>query len=163
MAGLDLRCRIATPFKRSGAIDEEALRKFLQRFIKSKIGIYLCSEAGGEGPALTSQEIGRIYQIGLEECKGKIPVYANPPEQYSVRLRREYIYQAIEAGVEMVMLNLYKSMRLNDAEFMRYLKEILAGIKHPISIAVNARKRGLHAESGSNGRYLQQPSANRGL
>src|SRR5688572_21610537 len=75
-------CRIATPFAKDGSIDEEALRAFLQRFIKSKIGVYLGSAGGGETHALTREEIGRIYEIGLEECKGKIPVYANPPEQY---------------------------------------------------------------------------------
>jgi len=138
MAGLELFCRTATPFKRSGEIDEEALRKFLQRFIRSKIGIYLCSAAGGESRALTWEELRRIYQIGLEECKGKIPVHGNPPEQYSVRQRREYIYQAIEAGVEMVMVNFYNGMRLNDTELKLYFKEVLAGIKHPISIAINA-------------------------
>ena len=127
MAGLEVLCRIATPFKRSGEIDEEALRKFLQRFIKSKIGIYLCSEAGGEGRALTWEELRRIYLIGLEECKGKIAVHANPPEQYSARLRREYIDQAIDAGVDMVMVNIYNGMRLNDTEFTLYFKEVLAG------------------------------------
>ena len=139
MAGLELLCRIATPFKKSGEVDEEALRKFLPRFVKSKIGIYLCSAAGGESRALTWDEIGRIYQIGLEECKGKIAVHANPPEQYPARLRREYIVQAAKAGVDVVMINIYTGRRLNDAEFMLYFKEVLAGIRHPISFAVNAR------------------------
>ena len=80
MANLGSFCRIATPFAKDGEIDEEALRAFLQRFIKSKIGIYLGSAGGGETHALTWDEIQRIYEIGLEECKGKIPVYANPPE-----------------------------------------------------------------------------------
>src|SRR5690242_7577355 len=101
MAKLDLFCRIATPFTRHGEIDENALRQFLQRFIKSKIGIYLCSGGGAEAHSLTWDELQRLYRIGLDECKGKIPVHANPPEQYSVRLMREYIFQAIEAGVEM--------------------------------------------------------------
>lgn len=35
MAKLDLYCRIATPFKVDGGLDEPALRKFLQRFIKN--------------------------------------------------------------------------------------------------------------------------------
>ena len=145
MAGLELFCRIATPFKKSGEIDEEALRKFLQRFIKSKIGIYLCSAGGGESHALTWQELRRIYQIGLEECKGKIAVHGNPPEQYSVRLTREYIYQAIEAGVDMVSIYGLASrhgMRPTDMELALYFKEVLAGVKHPMSLAVNAHIMG---------------------
>lgn len=140
MAGPGSFCRIATPFTKSGAIDEEALRKFLQRFIKSKIGIYLGSAGAGETHALTWQEIQRIYEIGLEECRGKIPVYANPPEQYTVRATREYVSQAIEAGVELVSIYGLASrhgMKPTDMELSLYFKEVLSGIKHPMSLAVN--------------------------
>ena len=145
MTSLELFCRIATPFTKSGKVDEEALRKFLQRFIKSRIGVYLCSAGGGESHALTWQELRRIYQIGLEECKGKIPVHGNPPEQYSARLTREYIYQAIEAGVDMVSVYGLASrhgMRPTDMELTLYFKEVLAGVKHPMSLAVNAHIMG---------------------
>src|SRR5207344_2883018 len=91
MASLGSFCRIATPFTKTGELDEDALREFLQRFIKSKIGVYLGSAGAGETHALTWDEIQRIYEIGYEECKGKIPVYANPPEQYSVRSMRELV------------------------------------------------------------------------
>src|SRR5436853_2501999 len=104
MTSVESFCRIATPFTKKGELDDEALRKFLQRFIKSKIGIYLGSAGAGETHALTWQELDRIYKIGLEECRGKIPVYANPPEQYTVRATREYISQAIKAGVELVSI-----------------------------------------------------------
>ena len=69
------------------AIDEEAFRIWLQRFVQNKIGVYLGSGGGGESHALTWPELQRIYEIGVEECKGKIPVYANPPEQYTARQR----------------------------------------------------------------------------
>lgn len=140
MASLGSFCRIATPFAKSGELDEEALRKLLQRFIKSKIGIYLGSAGAGETHALTWQEIQRIYEIGLAECKGKIPVYANPPEQYTVRATREYIFQAINAGVELVSIYGIASrhgMKPTDIELTLYFKEVLAGIRHPMSLAVN--------------------------
>jgi dihydrodipicolinate synthase/N-acetylneuraminate lyase len=140
MARLELFCRIATPFTKTGEFDEEALRKFLQRFIKSKIGIYLGSAGGGESHALTWQELQRIYEIGVEECGGKIPVYANPPEQYTVRATREYISQAIEAGVDLVSIYGLASrhgMKPTDLELALYFKEVLAGVKHPMSLAVN--------------------------
>ena len=133
-------CRIATPFAKDGSIDEEALRAFLQRFVKSKIGIYLGSAGGGETHALTREEIGRIYEIGLEECKGKIPVYANPPEQYTVKATREWIQHAIDAGAELVSIYGLASrhgMKPTDLELTLYFKEVLAGVRHPMSIAVN--------------------------
>jgi dihydrodipicolinate synthase/N-acetylneuraminate lyase len=133
-------CRIATPFTKSGEIDETALRKLLQRFVKSRIGIYLGSAGAGETHALRWEELERIYEIGLVECKGKIPVYANPPEQYTVRATREYISQAIDAGCELVSIYGLASrhgMKPTDLELGLYFKEVLAGIKHPMSIAVN--------------------------
>jgi len=135
-----LFCRIATPFRKNGAFDEDAFRIWLQRFIKTNIGVYVGSAGGGESHALTWQELARIYQIALEECRGKIPVHANPPEQYSVRLTREYLHQAMEAGVDMVSMYGLASrhgMRPTDLELTLYFKEALAGIKYPISLAVN--------------------------
>ncbi len=140
MARLGSFCRIATPFTASGELDEEALREFLQRFIKSKIGIYLGSAGGGETHSLTWDEIQRIYEIGLEECKGKIPVYANPPEQYSVRPMRELVFQAIEAGAELVSIYGIASrhgMKPTDREQAAYFDDVLEGISHPMSLAVN--------------------------
>ena len=133
-------CRIATPFTPGGELDEAALREFLQRFIKSKIGVYLGSAGAGETHALTWDEIQRVYEIGLEECKGKIPVYANPPEQYSVRSMRELVFQAIEAGAELVSIYGIASrhgMTPTDAEQAAYFDEVLEGVRHPMSLAVN--------------------------
>lgn len=140
MAKLDLFCRIATPFKKSGEFDEDAFRIFLQRFIKSDIGIYLGSGGGGESHALTWDELQRIYKIGIEVCQGKIPVYANPPEQYTARATRDYIAQAIECGVE--SLSIYglasrHGMKPTDAELTHYFDAVLKGIKIPVSLAVN--------------------------
>jgi len=140
MARLGSFCRIATPFTKTGELDEEALREFLQRFIKSKIGVYLASAGAGETHALTWDEMQRIYEIGLEECKGKIPVYANPPEQYSARAMRELVFQAIEAGAELVSIYGIASrhgMKPTDLELSAYFDEVLEGIRHPMSLAVN--------------------------
>lgn len=133
-------CRIATPFTRGGALDEDALCALLERFVKSKIGIYLGSAGAGETHAVLWDEIQRIYEIGLSQCKGKIPVYANPPEQYSVRATREYVFQAIKAGAELVSIYGLASrhgMKPTDLELTQYFNEVLAGINHPMSLAVN--------------------------
>lgn len=133
-------CRIATPFTKRGALDEDALCGLLERFVKSKIGIYLGSAGAGETHAVLWDEIQRIYEIGLSQCKGKIPVYANPPEQYTVRATREYVFQAIKAGAELVSIYGLASrhgMKPTDLELTLYFNEVLAGIKHPMSLAVN--------------------------
>jgi 4-hydroxy-tetrahydrodipicolinate synthase len=140
MARLKLFCRIATPFRKDGAFDEEAFRVWLQRFIQNDIGVYLGSGGGGESHALTWDELRRIYEIGVAECKGKIPVYANPPEQYTARATREYIRQAIECGVDLVSIYGLASrhgMKPTDHELRLYFNDVLSDLQHPISLAVN--------------------------
>ena len=67
-------CRTATTFTPDGELDEDALRQFLQRFVNAKLGIYLASGGSGEGHALSLDEIRRVYEIGVEVCRGKVAV-----------------------------------------------------------------------------------------
>ena len=56
---IPLLCRTATPFSKSGALDEDALRQYLQRFIDTKLGVYLGSGGteGGARPAYESRDL----------------------------------------------------------------------------------------------------------
>lgn len=140
MSAVSLYCFAATTFTKSGEIDEVAFRQFLQRFIDAKIGVYLGSGGGGEGHALTMSELRRVYEIGIDECKGKIPVHANPPEQHTARLAREHVMLAVEAGIEVVHLYHlpgWHGMRPTDAEITAYYDSVLSSVKHPMTISVN--------------------------
>lgn len=140
MPDVSLYCFAATTFTKSGAIDEAAFREFLQRFIDAKIGLYLGSGGGGEGHALTMPELRRVYEIGVDECKGRIPVHANPPEQHTARLAIEHTQLAVEAGIEVVHLYHlpgWHGMRPTDAELMAYYDRILSAVRHPMTISVN--------------------------
>src|SRR5258708_4934801 len=97
--------RTATTFARGGAFDEEAFRAHLSRFVDAGIGVYLASGGSGEGHTLTRDELRDVYRVGVDVCKGKVPVYANQPEQYSARFTIEHAHVAIEAGVDAV--NIY--------------------------------------------------------
>jgi 4-hydroxy-tetrahydrodipicolinate synthase len=135
---IPLLCRTATTFSKSGALDEDALRLYLQRFIDAKLGVYLGSGGTGEGHTLSIDELRRVYQIGVETCKGKVPVYANPPEQYTARATREHNQLAVDCGVEVV--NIYAlaglhSMRPTEMELAAYYNDVLSAIKHPVALA----------------------------
>ncbi len=140
MGGVSLYCFAATPFTTAGEVDEDALRQFLQRFIDARIGVYLGSGGGGEGHALTVPELRRVYEIGVETCKGKIPVHANPPEQHTARLAREHVALAIDAGIEVVHLYHFPGwhgMRPTDPEIVAYYESVISATKHPMTISVN--------------------------
>jgi dihydrodipicolinate synthase/N-acetylneuraminate lyase len=138
MSKLNLMCRVVTTFSKDGGIDEAAQRAFLQRFVDARLGVYLCSGGQGEGHTLSRDEQRRVYEIGIDVCKGKIPVYANPPEQYTAKANIELMQLAVDCGVEAV--NLYAiagwhSMRPTELELRRYYDTILSAIRAPIAIA----------------------------
>lgn len=140
MPRLSQYCRTVTTFAPDGSLDEDALRQQLDRLANANIGVYLASGGSGESYAMTLDEIRRVYQIGVEVCKGRVPVYANPPEQHTADGVLLHSRLAIEGGCEVV--NIYPiaswhGMRPTDAELRAYYDTILAEFKDPVAIAIN--------------------------
>jgi 4-hydroxy-tetrahydrodipicolinate synthase len=67
---------LVTPFTRSGALDEAAVRRLGRRQID--LGVHFLVPCGttGENPTLTLQERLRIVEILVEESNGKAPILA---------------------------------------------------------------------------------------
>lgn len=132
-------CRITTAFSPTdGGIDESAFRRWLQRFVDAKIGVYLGSAGMGEGQTLTRAELKRVYEIGVDHCKGKVPVYANIPEQHTARDTIEQAKFAIDCGVELV--NIYGAegrheYEATDYELIHYFDRVLSAVDFPVALA----------------------------
>ena len=69
---------LVTPLKASGEVDEDGFRKNIQYMIAKGIregqGFLLVLGSTGEFPSFSREEAARIAKIGVEECKGKVPV-----------------------------------------------------------------------------------------
>ena len=67
---------LVTPFTKSGALDEAAVRRLARRQIDA--GIHFLAPCGttGENPTLTDEERLRIIDILLEESQGAVPILA---------------------------------------------------------------------------------------
>jgi 4-hydroxy-tetrahydrodipicolinate synthase len=127
-------------FTTTKKLDEDAYRQSLQRFVDFKIGPFLASGGSGEANSLTWDEVRRVYEIGVEVCKGKVPLYANMPEVRSAQEAIDFSNLAIEAGVDIV--NLYgpaslHGFRPTDVELTAYFDEVLSAITHPVTLAPN--------------------------
>lgn len=134
-------CMVATPFKDDFTIDEEGLRGHLRRLVAARNGVYLAGGGAGEGHVLTSKEFRRVCEIGVEECKGKVPTYTNPREARSASAMYEYAREAVAAGVDVVQLYQLEGghgMQPTLAEQEAYWSELLDQIKHPVAISVHA-------------------------
>jgi len=133
-------CMSVTPFSDDDRLDEEGLRSHLRRMVAAGCGVYMGSGGSGEGHSLTLEELKRVYEIGVEECKGKVPTYANPREARSAKQMLEVANIAAAAGIELVQLYPVDGghgMRPNAAEQERYYRDLLDHIDYPVAISVH--------------------------
>lgn len=67
---------MVTPFERTGAIDVDALKRFVQFQIRNGInGIVPCGSTG-EAATMTNNEYSLVIKTTVEEVSGKVPVIA---------------------------------------------------------------------------------------
>jgi len=67
---------LVTPFTRSGALDEAALRRLVRRQVEARIDLLVPCGTTGESVTMTAEEQKRVVSITLEEAGGKVPVLA---------------------------------------------------------------------------------------
>lgn len=133
-------CMTPAPMHPDGTLDEAALRTHLRRLIAAKTGLFLSGGGAGEGHVLTPAEMARIYQIGVEEAKGKVPVYAGCRESRSAKALLEVAVEAERAGVDVIQMyqldnghGMIPTLREQEA----YWYELLETIKSPVAISIH--------------------------
>lgn len=133
-------CMTPAPFDKDGSLDEEALRVHLRRLAAAKTGFFLPGGGAGEGHVLTPKEMGRIYAIGVQEGKGKVPVYAGLRESRSAAAMIEIAKEAERAGVDVIQmyqLDNGHGMIPTQREQEAYWFELLDTIKTPVAISIH--------------------------
>ena len=137
---LTMFCMSATIFNEDGTLDDDGLRKHLQRLVDARNGIYLGSGGAGEGHVLTPKELRQVYEVGVDVAKGKVPLYANPRESRSAAAMYEVAKEAVAAGVDVVQLYQLDGghgMIPTQREQEAYWKELLDKISHPVAISIH--------------------------
>jgi 4-hydroxy-tetrahydrodipicolinate synthase len=130
-----------TPFDGGGRLDEEALRRHLRYLADGGVGVYLGSYGTGEGLLLRRHEIRRLYEIGVEELKGRTPVYAAAlgftETDYVIELARE----AAAIGVDAVQIHPPRpgpaiGQRPDPEEAERFYRDVLEAVTTPVVLSV---------------------------
>jgi 4-hydroxy-tetrahydrodipicolinate synthase len=67
---------LVTPFQPDFSLDEAAMRKLVQRQIRSGVDFLVPCGTTGENPTLTLREHLRVVEITLQESAGRVPVLA---------------------------------------------------------------------------------------
>jgi len=65
---------LVTPFTKDGAIDEAALRRFVDFQIDGGVDMLLPGGTTGEGATLEAEETDQLLSIVLDQAKGRVPV-----------------------------------------------------------------------------------------
>ncbi len=67
---------LATPFTKSGEIDEQGLRDFVEWQVTEGIHFVVPCGSTGEAATMTSEEHRRVVEITVDQVKGRVPVAA---------------------------------------------------------------------------------------
>ena len=67
---------LVTPFTKSGAVDEAAVRRLARRQVDNGIHFLVPCGTTGENPTLTRAEHRRVAELVVEEVNGRVPVLA---------------------------------------------------------------------------------------
>jgi 4-hydroxy-tetrahydrodipicolinate synthase len=67
---------LATPFTKSGDVDEKALRSFVEWQITEGIHFVVPCGSTGEAATMTGKEHRRVVEITVEQVNGRVPVVA---------------------------------------------------------------------------------------
>ena len=89
-----------TPFDEKGVFDEAAYRVQLGRFRDAGFPVYIAGPGLGAGYLLSSEDRDRLFAIGIEELKGKVPCRAGGREPNSPAQVIEFLQAAEKAGMD---------------------------------------------------------------
>lgn len=104
MAGLEgAFTALITPFKDSGAIDEEGLRRNVNFQIGKGIGGLVPCGTTGESATLTHAEHKKVVEIVIDEANGRVPVIAGTGSN-STAEAIELTKHAFKAGADYCLL-----------------------------------------------------------
>jgi 4-hydroxy-tetrahydrodipicolinate synthase len=67
---------LITPFTRSGALDEAAIKRLARRQIDAGVDFLVPCGTTGETPTLSAAERRRVVELVVQEAAGKVPVVA---------------------------------------------------------------------------------------
>ncbi|MFN3505569.1 MAG: 4-hydroxy-tetrahydrodipicolinate synthase [Caldimicrobium sp.] len=121
---------LVTPFK-DGKIDEESFRNLIRFHLKEGTHGLLISGTTGESATLSKEEKKRLFEIALEEAKGKLPIIAGTGTN-DTQKAIELSVMAEEMGMDaLLIVTPYYNKPTQNGLYEHY-KTIASKVKIPI-------------------------------
>ncbi|HWM94778.1 MAG TPA: 4-hydroxy-tetrahydrodipicolinate synthase [Thermoanaerobaculia bacterium] len=145
---------LVTPFKSDLSLDEEALRRLVQRQIEAGIHFLVPCGTTGENPTLSREEHLRVVEITLDEANGKVPVLAgsggNDTRQV-VELAKEV--EALGADGLLVVTPYYN--KPTPEGLVAHYREVSRATRLPIVVYNVPGRTGLNVEASTLARLAR--------
>lgn len=125
-----------TPLSDDQALDESALRKNIDWYIKEGVNGICCCGSTGEVVSLTREERHRIVEIVVDQTKGRVPVLAGTAHE-TTRETIEYTLQAKDAGADGALIITPYYCKPDENEVYAHLKAVTDTVDLPIMLYNN--------------------------
>jgi len=136
---------LVTPFQKDLRLDEDAMRRLVQRQIKAGINFLVPCGTTGESPTLTRAEHLRVVEITVEEAKGKVPVLGGAGG-YNTAEVIELANELRKIGVDGILsVTPYYNKPTQEGLYQHY-KAIAAGVPLPIVVYSVQGRTGVNVE-----------------
>ena len=145
---------LVTPFKSDLSLDEEALRRLVQRQIEGGIHFLVPCGTTGENPTLSREEHLRVVEITVEEADGKIPVLGGAggnDTREVVALAREVEARGADG---LLVVTPYYNKPTPDGLFAHY-REVSRATRLPIVVYNVPGRTGLNVDPNTLARLAQ--------
>lgn len=120
-----------TPMHEDGSINEEEMRKQINRQIEAGVDAIFCLGTNGEFYILGMDEKAHVMEIFVEEAKGRVPVYAGTG-CISTKDTIELSKKAEEIGVDVLSIITPYFAALNQDELYSHYKAVAEAVTLPI-------------------------------
>lgn len=121
---------IVTPFK-DGKVDEDGFRALVKWHLKEKTHGLVVVGTTGESATLSKEEKARLFEIALEEAKGKVPVIAGTGTN-NTEVSIELTKMAKEMGADAVLMVTPYYNKPTQEGLYRHYEAVAKAVKIPI-------------------------------
>ena len=145
---------LVTPFRDDLSLDEETLRRLVQRQIEAGVHFLVPCGTTGESPTLTRAEHLRVVEITIQEAQGKVPVLAGAGG-YNTREVIELTGQLERLGADGILsVTPYYNKPTQEGLYQHY-KAIAQATRLSIVIYSVQSRTGVNVEPSTLGRLAQ--------
>src|SRR5450432_1785667 len=145
---------LVTPFRDDLSLDEETLRRLVQRQIEAGVHFLVPCGTTGESPTLTRAEHLRVVEIAIEEARGKVPVLAGAGG-YNTREVVELARELQDLGADGILsVTPYYNKPTQEGLYQHY-RAIASSVRLPIIVYSVQGRTGVNVEPATLARLAR--------